>query len=192
MKPLFALGLGALLGVAISNLPLIAAHAHMAINHGRSNASGTDQPKVLHTLQTFSLVAKAPMQVVAPLLGADKERAWSPGWNPEFLWPTEPSDRPGMVFTVAHGHKTVVWVNTTFDLDRGRIQYVYVIPDIMVTLITLTVTPEGQQTRVAVEYARTALNPDANDLVQQQADKDATEGPEWEKQINDHLKGSAQ
>jgi len=58
----------------------------------------------------------------------------------------------------------------------------------MVTLITLHLTPEGDRTRVHVEYARTALDPAINAHVQQLSDVDANAGPEWEEQVNECLK----
>jgi hypothetical protein len=80
------------------------------------------------------------------------------------------------------------WVNTAFDLSNGKIQYAYVVPDAMVTLITLRLTPEGERTRVHVEYDRTALDADLNGHVEQMADADGKSGPEWEQQVNDCLK----
>jgi hypothetical protein len=153
------------------------------------------------------------MSVVAPLFGAWKEREWAPDWDPRFIWPAAPSvqaaapsaataqsfapsgaqlptaslDREGMVFTVKHGHTHAAWVNTAFDLAKGKIQYAYVVPDAMVTLITLRLTPEGNRTRVHVEYDRTALDPDLNGHVEQMADADSKAGPEWEQQVNSCL-----
>jgi hypothetical protein len=84
------------------------------------------------------------------------------------------------------------WVNTQFDEKNGRIQYVYMIPDALVTVITLQLTAEGQETKVEVEYDRTALSSEADAHVKHLADGDRTSGPEWEKQVNDYLaKGAA-
>ena len=94
-----------------------------------------------------------------------------------------------MVFTVAHQHFRAVWVNTAFDLKNGRIQYVYTIPDALVTVITLNLTPQGQQTRVEVEYDRTALSAEADGHVRHMAEGDRKSGPEWEQQVNQFLAG---
>ena len=96
-----------------------------------------------------------------------------------------------MVFTVAHQHHDAVWVNTDFDLENGRVQYVYVIPDALVAVITLRLTPQGGETHVEVEYDRTALVSDANAQVEEMARQDHVAGPEWEKQIDDCLKARA-
>ena len=73
------------------------------------------------------------LRVAWPLFGAHKERVWAPGWEPVFLWPEKPLDQQGMVFRVRHGDRSAVWVNTAFDRAARRIQYVYVIPDVVVT-----------------------------------------------------------
>jgi hypothetical protein len=137
----------------------------------------------LHTEQTFEFVADAPMERVAPLFGAHRERDWAPGWNPRFVWPPIPQDREGMVFTVTAGHGTAIWINTLFDLERGRVQYASIIPNTMVTLVDVKLRPVGPQTQVTVAYHRTALDPGSNELVQEMAHQDGRSGPEWAGQI---------
>jgi hypothetical protein len=97
------------------------------------------------------------------------------------------ADEQGMVFTVAHDHLKAAWVNTEFDLKNGRIQYVYIIPDALVTVITLRLEPEGDHTRVEVEYDRTALSAETDAHVRHMAEGDRGSGPEWEKQVNGYL-----
>ncbi len=93
-----------------------------------------------------------------------------------------------MVFKVTHGDKTAVWVNTALDRTANRIQYVYVLPDVVVTVITLQLAPIAQSTHVAVTYSRTALEVAANDLVREMADRDRAAGREWDLQINTYLR----
>jgi hypothetical protein len=142
---------------------------------------------LLHTREQFSLVAYAPFEIAWPLFGADKERAWAPDWDPLFLWPDRPFDQEGMVFRVRHAEKDAVWVNTAFDRIARRIQYVYVIPDVVVTVITLKLMPQSGSTTVDVVYERTALECAANETVQEMALLDRLAGEEWSRQINEHL-----
>lgn len=115
---------------------------HFRATHAASRSRGAPT----HTVASFAFTVRAPMEQVAPLFGADGERAWAPGWNPAFVFPATPSDVRGMVFQVAHGGMNAVWVNTDFDLEAGRVQYAYVIPDALVTLITIRLTPQGHTT----------------------------------------------
>ena len=140
-----------------------------------------------HTREQFSLVANAPFEVAWPLFGAHKERAWAPDWEPAFLWPEKAFDQEGMVFTIRQAPKNAVWVNTAFDAAARRIQYVYLIPDVVVTVITLKLTPDGHATNIEVVYERTALTEAANQRVREMAVCDSVAGKEWSRQINAHL-----
>ncbi len=141
----------------------------------------------LHTREHFSLTANAPFDIAWPLFGADRERVWAPDWEPVFLWPKKPFDQEGMVFKVPHGERTAIWVNTAFDRVTRRIQYVYVIPDVVVTVITLALVPARESTNIDVLYERTSLAAAANDIVRDMAARDHLAGKEWSRQINTHL-----
>ena len=185
MKGSLLFVLGGLSGAAIAMMPKAAAHLHAATHaiHGDRAAPGVRA----HTEEKFSFTAHAAMERVWPLFGADKERAWAPGWDPRFLYPQPASDERGMVFTAAHDHLSSIWVNTDFDTRNGRVQYVYVIPGVLVTVITLKLKSEENQTRVEVQYDRTALRAEADDHVREMARQDRKAGPDWEKQINQYL-----
>jgi hypothetical protein len=141
----------------------------------------------LHTREQFSFVVHAPFKLAWPLFGADGERAWAPGWDPGFLWPSEAVDQPGMVFRISHPLGTAIWVNTAFDEPAKRIQYVYVIPDVVVTVISLQLIASGRATQVEVTYERTALSESAADRVRAMAEGDKSAGEEWSRQIDLHL-----
>lgn len=179
---LFVFGLAC--GSAAMSWPRVQEHLHAEHGHGAQNAAGIARA---HSEERFTFTAQARMERVAPLFGADKERVWSPDWKPQFVYPLPAADARGMVFTVAHGRHEAVWVNTQLDWKNGRVQYVYVLPNALATLITLQLTAEGDKTRVEVEYERTALSADADEHVRRMAEKDRGAGPEWERQVNEYL-----
>ena len=178
--------LGIACGVGLALLPRVAAHLHAMARHLHGAPVETG-PSRVHTEEKFSFIAHASMERVAPLFGADKERVWAPHWDPSFIHPSPAQDAGGMVFTVAHGELRSAWVNTAFDLRNGHVQYVYTIPDHLVTVITLNLLPQGNVTKVEVEYDRTSLRAEADEHVLKMASEDRTAGPEWERQINDYL-----
>lgn len=186
MRSALLLAMGAIGGAAIVAVPGVAAHLRAVLRTPQVSQGMAGSIRA-HTEERFSFIANAPMERVAPLFGADKERAWAPGWDPQFVYPMPAADVRGMVFTVAHGHRKSVWVNTQLDWKNGRVQYVYVIPDALATLITLQITAEGNKTRVDVEYNRTALSAEADMHVREMAEKDRAAGPEWERQIGESL-----
>jgi hypothetical protein len=139
----------------------------------------------LHTRTEFSFTVDATFEQVAPLFGANEERKWASGWNPQFIYPIPARDQPGMVFTVPKGQPTSVWVNTAFDLEAGHVRYAYWVNETMTTLIDIQLTRvSGQKTGVTVVYERTALVPAANEHVQHFAEEDAGAGKEWGDAIN--------
>lgn len=151
------------------------------------NANSVAATPRAHTSETFRFSVAAPMAIVFPLFGANRERLWAPDWEPSFIWPSEPDDRRGMVFTVAHGDRQATWVNTDFDPIAGYVRYVYVLPEIMTTVITLRLQEHHAATDVEVRYERTSLNETADERVRESARQDAVAGPEWASQIRDYL-----
>ncbi len=145
-----------------------------------------------HTRTEFSFTVDAPFEQVVPLFGANEERKWAADWNPQFVYPTPARDQQGMVFKVAHGQHSSVWINTALDLTAGHIQYAHVLNDAMATLIDIHATRQGpQKTAVTVVYERTALFPEANEHVQHFAKGDEKAGKEWGEAINAYFAKSA-
>lgn len=156
-----------------------------------ASAQTPPQPlaSLLRTHTSFNLVVKLPLQQAALLFGPEGERAWAgPHWNPEFLYPRPGRDVEGAVFTIGHGPIKATWVNTSFDLQSRHFQYVYFIPDLMVTVIDVHFSsPSAAETGVHVDYVRTALTPDGNDHVQTMTEGDRKAGNEWQHAIDDFL-----
>ncbi|HEY5175121.1 MAG TPA: hypothetical protein VII95_06095 [Terriglobales bacterium] len=170
--------------LAISAVMLFAAVTTSTAQQPAASTEGTP----LHTRTEFSFTVDAPFDQVAPLFGADEERKWAAGWNPQFIYPTPARDQQGMVFKVAHGQFTSAWVNTALDLAVGHIQYAYVLNDAMAVLIDIHLTRQSaQKTGVTVVYERTALLPEANEHVQHFTKSDAGAGKEWGDAINSYF-----
>ena len=144
--------------------------------------------QALHTREQFSFFAHTPIESAWSLFGAEGERVWAPGWDPRFIWPHEPLDQQGMVFRISHELGLAIWVNTLFDRAAKRIQYVYVIPDVVVTVISLRLSASGQATQVEVIYERTALSESAAGRVRDMAEGDRSAGEEWRRQIDCYLR----
>ncbi|HXR17934.1 MAG TPA: hypothetical protein VN777_17200 [Terriglobales bacterium] len=144
---------------------------------------------VAHVRNEFEFTVHAPYRVAAPLFGPEGERGWAGRqWNPQFLYPQPALDSQGAVFTIRHGHHHAYWINTSFDTEARHFQYVYFIPDTMVVLIDVHFTElDPGNTKVNVAYERTALNPAANQHVQEMGNSDREGGKEWGTAIKDYL-----
>ena len=166
---------------AITLLVSIAASALPAL----AQTSIAQPEPLMHVSTSFDLAVHASYAKTAPLFGPQGERPWAAKhWNPEFIHPQPAADIEGAVFTIQHGPYTAVWVNTLFDLEARHFQYVYFLPDLMVTVIDVrfkTIAPD--LTGVHVVYTRTALTPEGNEHVSAMSDGDKTAGKEWEQAI---------
>lgn len=135
-----------------------------------------------HARTEFEFRIDAPRGVVAPLFGADEERRWAAGWSPRFIHPQPAADVEGAVFVI-DGDDPAVWVNTIFDLDGGRVQYVNFVGGSIVTRIDITIGGDDSSTDVRVTYERTAVAADASARVEALAEGDRQKAPEWEAAI---------
>jgi hypothetical protein len=147
---------------------------------------------LLHVSTSFDLTVHASYARTAPLFGPEGERAWAgKHWNPEFIHPEPARDVEGAVFTIQHGPYKAVWVNTLFDADVRHFQYVYFLPDLMVTVVDVRFNPAAiDSTHVHVVYTRTALTPEGNEHVTAMSEGDRTAGAEWQQAIDKYLDGS--
>jgi hypothetical protein len=146
-----------------------------------------------HASNSFTFTVNAPLRDAAPLFGPEGERAWAgEDWDPQFVFPVPARDTEGAVFTLRHGEHTAVWVNTIFDLSAGRMQYVYVLGDLLVTTIDVRLRAiDAAHTKVDVTYVRTALRPEANEHVAAMGEHDSEQGKVWEHDIDAYLQRRA-
>ena len=166
---------------------LIAGAAAIAVSALRQSAAPAAQ--LLRTQTAFDIVVHLPYAEAAPLFGPEGERPWAgKHWDPQFLYPQPAHDEEGAVFTVHHGSVTAVWVNTLFDLESRHFQYVYFIPDIMVTTIDVRFTSvDANSTSVHVVYTRTALTPEGNNHVTTFTATDKSAAHDWQQSIDTYL-----
>ena len=165
---------------------LAAAASVLTSSATQAHAIDTAQPA--HTREAFTFVVSAPYADVFPLFGAYEERKWAVGFEPKFVHPVPAHDQPGMIFTTEQEGMPRVWVNTAWDAATGHVQYAYWIVDLIVALIDVHVTRSGvNETKVEVNYERTALRPEANEQVVRMAQADATSGPRWAAMINGYF-----
>ena len=164
------------------------------VTPGVHAARADDAPAArAHVETSFTFTIPKPMARVAPLFGADGERAWGgEHWSPVFVHPVPARDVAGEVFQIRHGGTNATWVNTALDLVHGHVQYVYIIPDAQAVLIDIRlVSAPGPRTTVRVVYQRTSLGAGYDEHVRELARHDAEAGTEWAAAIDEHLAKAA-
>ena len=154
-----------------------------------AQSPATDPAPLLHLTASFDLAVHASYAVAAPLFGPEGERSWAgKDWDPQFIHPLPAADVEGAVFTIQHGPIHATWVNTLRDVEGRHFQYVYFIPELMVTIIDVRFNPVSvDSTAVHVLYTRTALTPEGNEHVTAMNQDDKTAGKEWQDAIDEYL-----
>lgn len=163
-------------------LCLGALHLHRS---ALAQTSGT----LLHRETSFDFVVAQPYDRVAPLFGANGERAWGGAdWDPQFAYPQPVEDGSGAVFTTEHSGHKMYWVTPVFDLKKRHIQHVTFMPDAFVAVVDITFpdTPSNS-TKVHVAYQRTALSPAFNEHVETMSAHGAHDSTEWQKAIEEYF-----
>ena len=160
-----------------------------AVGGGQPAAVAQAAASPAHVRNSFYFVVAAPLGRASGLFGPEGERCWAgPHWKPEFLHPQPAQDVEGAVFTVQHGPRKSVWVNTVFDPTGGRMQYVSFVPETLVSTVDVRLSVLTQSsTKVEVSYVRTALDASANEDVLAMGKNDAGSGREWQKAIEECL-----
>jgi hypothetical protein len=107
--------------------------------------------------RTEEFEVNAPADEVFPLFGPDRESDWASDWRPEPVYPVEVKAVEGAVFRTSHSGEAV-WVVSRFDGAQRRVEYTTFRPDDRVGRIIVSVSEEGEGSRVRVTYAFTALS----------------------------------
>ncbi len=140
--------------------------------------------------QSFTIGLNGSVADVTPLFGPVREAEWAPDWSPRFIYPAQGVQREGAMFITTTGDgKERLWLLTTYDVKKGRVEYVVLIPGFAANEIKIRVVPDGEQhCKATITYRRSALAPEANEEV---AKLDAHWAEEqrihWETAINEAL-----
>ena len=146
-----------------------------------------------HQETSFEVVVHAPYAEAAKLFGPEGERVWAgKHWDPRFVFPAEPRDERGAVFTIQHGPLQAVWVISEHDLEARHFQYVYFLDKLMVCTIDVRFSElNAKTTKVRVNYSRTAVTAEGDEHVAAMAEGDRKAGAEWQTAIDEYLVGKA-
>jgi hypothetical protein len=157
-------------------------------NHSSAEAPPA-RAALAHVRNSFHFLIHAPLRIAAPLFGPEGERSWAGAeWDPQFLYPRPAEDVQGAVFTVQQGNRKSVWVTTQFDVERGRMQYVSIVPGIRASTVDVRLAAvDASTTSVEVTYVRTALDGSANEEVEALGQSDRQQGPDWQEAIETYL-----
>lgn len=86
------------------------------------------------------------------------ERAWAPGWEPEYLHPEDGTLAPGLLFRTTAGGEPTFWAVLTM-VDGEAISYARIVPNSRAGVVTVECDDApGGGTLVTVSYDLTATS----------------------------------
>jgi len=141
-----------------------------------------------HHETTIVLRLPAPPAAAFPLFGPVRETEWSPHWSPRFVFPPEPTQETGAVFTTRKGDTDAVWVLAAYDEAALRITYVILWPGMCATKLDIALTATGDgATEATVTYRQTALSEAGDRYVTEFSHDFPRERDHWEQAISHRL-----
>ncbi len=114
---------------------------------------------MMHVTRTGSIRIPAARDSVFPFFTAEGERAWVPGWDPQYLHPGHPSNEVGTVFRTNHGGEETLWLVIRYEPGDGIATYGRFTPGSRLGTVHVECAEESpSETRVTVTYELTALS----------------------------------
>lgn len=117
--------------------------------------------------ESFTVTLKGAVPQVTPLFGPVREAEWAHAWKPDFIHPAEGAQQEGTVFKV-HGAdgRERIWLLSGYDVEQGRVEYVFVAPNFTITELKINIAPAGDgRSKATVTYRYSALSPEGNQEV---------------------------
>jgi len=119
-----------------------------------------------HALRSASFELPLPRERAFELFTPEGERAWAPGWDPEYLHPADGRLVAGMIFrTHAHGEDTV-WTVARCEPEAGSVSYVRCTPSSRIAIVAVACAAIAPgRSRVTVSYEFTGLSEAGNEWI---------------------------
>jgi hypothetical protein len=119
-----------------------------------------------HAVRSHAFTVKLPIARAFPLFEPEGERAWAPGWDPQYVHPASGNPETGMVFTTAAGGEQTLWMILRHEPRSGIVEYLRVTPASRLAHVLVECLAVGDnETRVTVTYAYTGLSESGNAYV---------------------------
>jgi hypothetical protein len=126
-------------------------------------ASGAGAFTPAHVEHIGRVEVDRPLREAFTSFTPEGERAWAPGWDPEYLHPRDGAPAAGLTFRTRAGGEETLWYVARFDADRGEAEYVRITPGSRLGTVSIRCESSGPRTTtVWVSYRLTAVSADGN------------------------------
>ena len=137
-----------------------------------------------HVDLTGRLHVAAPPDRAIVYFTPEGERLYVPGWDPEYLHPSDGTLAEGLTFRTTHNGETTLWLVSRYEAGSGRLEYVRVVPGSRLGTVSVLLSPgDGGGTEVSVSYRLTSLSPAGDEALRRFADGFDAMLASWERSI---------
>ena len=98
------------------------------------------------------------IEEIFPLYCPVREVEWCEGWNPKVVYSNSGVVEPGCVFITEHDGHEATWYVTEYDIEKGRVEMIYLLPGVLITKLEITVKAiSDKKTKATLTYSKTSL-----------------------------------
>lgn len=139
------------------------------------------------TRQYVQTLAGAPDDVF-PLLCPVREHDWVNGWDPRIVLTSSGFAEPDCVFVTPATPDDAVWVITSYQPDRFRLEMLKIIPGMVVAKIVIQLESIPEGSAADISYCYTSLGPQG-DLALEGLSQEHFDAfmRTWENELNHYL-----
>ena len=132
---------------------------------------------------------RGTLEEIMPLYCPVRELDWCEYWAPKAVYSNSGLVEKNCIFTTSHGEYDVVWIVTDYDVEAGRVEMVYHVPNVLVTLLEIQLTPiNGHTARAEITYTKTAISEEGIKALEEFTKESYDQTMDsWEKAMNHYL-----
>ena len=114
---------------------------------------------------SYSQTIRGSIKQIFPLYCPVKELLWTENWNPDVVFSNSGLVEQNAIFTSKDGDRKAIWCVTTYDIDKGHVEMIKIIPDYSVSKLEIKVESIKQKTTgVFITYTITSLSEEGDNI----------------------------
>jgi hypothetical protein len=140
--------------------------------------------------RTYEQTINGSIKKIMPLYCPVREMDWCENWNPKAVYSNSGLVEKDCIFITSNGDADIVWIVSDYDIEKGHVEMVYLVPEILVTKLEIQLTPITEdKTKAIITYSKSSLSEMGNKVLEGFTKKEYDIMMDsWEKAMNHYLK----
>jgi hypothetical protein len=153
----------------------------------KSNMKSEKPHRISHT---YEQTINGSIKEIMPLYCPVREMDWCENWSPKAVYSNSGLVEKDCIFITSHGETDIVWIVTDYDIEKGHVEMVYLVPEVLVTKLEIQLTPITEDmTKALITYSKSSLSEMGNKVLEEFTKKEYDIMMDsWEKAMNHYLK----